>query len=556
MRYPRMVLTLVMALALMVPFVASAQTSSIHHNLFSLGAPLSGGQEVPGPGDPDGFGFARITINLEAGELCFRLSVAHIDAPTAAHIHEAPPGVAGPVVVPLAAPVDGLVNGCVSVDLDLAADIVNNPMNYYVNVHNAPFPAGALRGQLEPINYTPGDAVPTGPQIEVIAEGLDNPRHLNIGPDGMLYVAEAGSGGDQCVTGEGPAGPGEFCYGLTGAITSITTDEDDVSEEVASGFPSVAEPTGMFATGVHDVSLAADGTIYAVLGEAIEYDDPNDDTEIPGLSSTLVRINADGTWTVIADLMAYEAANNPDQGVVADEMGQPTDEPELLSNPYAVLAHDDGVYVIDAGANDLLRVSDDGTVSTYAVFSPQEGTVEDVPPFIPLPPDLPPDFTFPIQSVPTSITVGTDGAFYVGELTGFPFPVDRARVWRVMDENGDGDALDEGETTVFATGFTNIIDVDVAPDGTLYVLEFARQGLLAAEGSGGDDEAAVTGALVRVNADGSNTEVASTGLILPGGLEINADGDIFVSNFSVFPGVGQVDFPETGQVVQVILATQ
>lgn len=481
---------------------------------------------------------------------------SHAQCSYAAHIHEAPPGVAGPVVVPLAAPVDGLVNGCVPVDLDLAADIVNNPMDYYVNVHNAPFPAGALRGQLEPINYTPGDAVPTGPQIEVVAEGLDNPRHLNVGSDGMLYVAEAGRGGDQCVMGEGPEGPGEFCYGPTGAITRIAPVEDGTSEEVASGFPSVAEPTGMFATGVHDVSLATDGTIYAVLGEAIEFDDPDDDTEISGLSSTLVRVNADGTWTVVADLAAYEVANNPDQGMAVDEMGQPTDEPELHSNPYAVLAHDDGVYVIDAGANDLLRVSDDGTVSTYAVFSLQEGTVEDVPPFIPLPPDLPEDFTFPIQSVPTSITVGADGAFYVGELTGFPFPVDRSRVWRVMDENSDGDALDEGETAVFATGFTHIIDIDVAPDGTLYVLEFARQGLLAAEGSGPEDEEAVTGALVLVHADGSHTEVASTGLILPGGLEITAEGEIFVSNFSVFPGVGQEDFPETGQVVQVILPAQ
>ncbi|MDQ3548346.1 MAG: ScyD/ScyE family protein, partial [Chloroflexota bacterium] len=104
------------------------------------------------------------------------------------------------------------------------------------------------------------------PEITVVATGLDNPRHLNSGPDGMLYVAEAGSGGDQCVTGEGPEGPGEFCYGPTGAITSITTDGDDMSEEVVSGFPSVAEPTGMFATGVHDVSRAADGTIYAILG--------------------------------------------------------------------------------------------------------------------------------------------------------------------------------------------------------------------------------------------------------------------------------------------------
>lgn len=114
-----------------------------------LFAPLSGGMEVPGPGDSDGFGFAKIIINPDAGQLCFRLSVTRIDAATAAHIHAGGAGVAGDVVIPLAPPsVDGLIDACVPIDMDVATAILADPAGYYVNVHNVTYPAGALRGQL------------------------------------------------------------------------------------------------------------------------------------------------------------------------------------------------------------------------------------------------------------------------------------------------------------------------------------------------------------------------------------------------------------------------
>ena len=109
---------------------------------------LTGEQEVPVPGDPDGIGFATVTVNPGQGVLCYELSVSGIAPATAAHIHEAPPGVAGPVVVGLQAPTDGSSGGCVEVGRALAKDILKNPADYYVNVHNAEFPGGALRGQL------------------------------------------------------------------------------------------------------------------------------------------------------------------------------------------------------------------------------------------------------------------------------------------------------------------------------------------------------------------------------------------------------------------------
>lgn len=108
---------------------------------------LSGDQEVT-PGDPDGSGTASIRINTRSGQLCYMLRVRGIEPATAAHVHEAPAGSAGPVVVTLQAPTSGQSSGCVKIGREEAEEIVANPEDYYVNVHNDPYPAGALRGQL------------------------------------------------------------------------------------------------------------------------------------------------------------------------------------------------------------------------------------------------------------------------------------------------------------------------------------------------------------------------------------------------------------------------
>ena len=110
---------------------------------------MVGADEAPGPGDPDGTGVAHFTLNQGQGEVCFELEVSNIAPATAAHIHIAPPGSPGAVVVPLTPPTNGSSSGCVSdVDPDLIKAIRQNPGAYYVNVHNADFPAGAIRGQL------------------------------------------------------------------------------------------------------------------------------------------------------------------------------------------------------------------------------------------------------------------------------------------------------------------------------------------------------------------------------------------------------------------------
>ena len=113
---------------------------------------LSGAEEVPGPGDPDGRGTAVITVNVRRSEVCWFIRVRRIGLPaTAAHIHNAVEGVAGPVVVGLTPPgANGVSFGCAAgLAPDLVKAIARHPENYYVNVHNAEFPSGALRGQLD-----------------------------------------------------------------------------------------------------------------------------------------------------------------------------------------------------------------------------------------------------------------------------------------------------------------------------------------------------------------------------------------------------------------------
>jgi hypothetical protein len=107
-------------------------------------------QGVPNQGDLDGSGTAKITLNYGQGTVCWEITVSGITLPAAAaHIHEAPVTAPGPVVVPLSAPdASGSAEGCVSASREEIKEIIQHPEEYYVNVHNSDYPAGALRGQL------------------------------------------------------------------------------------------------------------------------------------------------------------------------------------------------------------------------------------------------------------------------------------------------------------------------------------------------------------------------------------------------------------------------
>jgi hypothetical protein len=138
----------VMLLAGTALLAAGCTTGPQNQNAL-LQVSLTGIQEAPGPGDPDGNGTAEVRVNPARGEVCWNLFVRAIGPATAAHIHRGAAGSAGPVAVPLTTPdANGRSEGCATVDPDVAREIAFQAHLFYLNVHNADHPQGAIRGQL------------------------------------------------------------------------------------------------------------------------------------------------------------------------------------------------------------------------------------------------------------------------------------------------------------------------------------------------------------------------------------------------------------------------
>ena len=334
---------------------------------------------------------------------------------------------------------------------------------------------------------------------QVVATGLDNPRHLSFSSSGDLFVAESGKGG------EGPclAGPeGEACFGLSGAITRVRHGKQT---RVLTGLPSMASKAGGGASGPADVLV--DGRRYSVLlGLG---NDPAARDKLPAtgklLGTLAVGTFGRGAPRAVADLVAYEARVNPDGGAKD-------------TNPTGVEHGRKGGYLIaDAGANALLTVEKGRRghkVSTATTFPKRE---VDAPPI----PGLPPKVA--MESVPTSVAVGPDGAAYVSELTGFPFPKGGSTVWRV-DRHG--------KRTAYATGLTNVTDL-AWYRGRLYAVQLAEAGLLAVP-----QGQLPKGSLVQVSTSGMHEGVVKD-LNAPYGVAFNR-GSAYLTTCAMCAGGGTV----------------
>jgi hypothetical protein len=179
----------------------------------------------------------------------------------------------------------------------------------------------------------------------------------------------------------------------------------------------------------------------------------------------LHRIDGDGEATLIANLFAYEEKFNP-HPVAVD------------SNPFDVEDLGGGeALVADAGGNTLLKIDKHGHIKLVAVLPDEEVSTENAVAL--LGEELPP--TMEAQPVATSIAIGPDGAFYVGELKGFPAPLGESRVWRVEPNARNAKCGQSPLCSVVLDGRTSIVDLAFGPDGRLYVTQIDDRSWLAFE---------------------------------------------------------------------------
>jgi hypothetical protein len=356
-------------------------------------------------------------------------------------------------------------------------------------MRRVPIAAAGITASLLVIAATvPGQAAAT-PSFPVVADGLHNPRQLNVAPGGALYVAEAGQGGSgPCFGG---AEGGRVCFGTTGSIAQV---RHGMVRRVVRNLPSIGdEGTGDSALGPADVVSLGRSRIAFTVGLGT---DPANRQGLPKAGRVLGTIMAANLRTghrhVLADLARHEARTNP------------VDDPD--SDPTGLVRAGGRFLATDSGGNTLVSARASGGTHTVAVF-----------------PDTPlGDSAY--QAVPTDVVRGPDGAFYVTQLTGFPFPKGAANIYRVVRGHAP---------TVYASGLTNLTSLAFSPGGTLYAVQISDEGLA----SGGPP----IGSLLRVAPDGSgqSTSAVASGLFAPYGVAIHRDS-AYVTVCSVCATGGQV----------------
>jgi hypothetical protein len=325
---------------------------------------------------------------------------------------------------------------------------------------------------------------------------------LAFGPDGTLYVAEAGLGGStvgKCTQVIPPVGP--YTGGLTARISKVDTKQNVTT--LTSGLPSSVNAMGAV-LGVGDVAFL-NGDLYAVLaGGGCSHGN----TAFP---NAVIKVNVKtGSWTNVAN-MSQALLNFPAKFTSPDDF-----EPD--GTWYGMINFQGSLYTVEPNHGQVFSVTPGGRVQQVIDISASQGHI-----------------------VPTSL-VATQGVLYVGNLNLFPIDPQWSKVMTIANNvyvpnplPGFGDPFGGfGQWNVVSSkaGFTTIVSMKIGPDGLLYVLElsdFAAQGPTPGMGK-----------VVRVKRSGDIEDVV-TGLTVPTGMTFGPDQRLYVSNLGAAGGsVGQI----------------
>src|SRR3954452_132783 len=319
--------------------------------------------------------------------------------------------------------------------------------------------------------------------VRQFASGMNYPRGLKFGPDGYLYVAESGVGGNLSTVGlctQVPAPVGPMQGGNNGSVARI--DQSGNRTVIAAGFPSESSGVGD-EIGVADVEFF-NGQLYALIagggcshGHAIAAD-----------ANAVARVNSDGSHTMFANISDFVHNNETAHPPTADF------EPDGV--PYSMVAAKGSLFVLEPNHGQVIKIDTSGNMSRLVDISAQFGHI-----------------------VPTAMTY--HGNLYVGNLGLFPITPGSSQILKITPS---------GNISVVARGLTTVLGLAFDADGNLYALEMSSAPGFPNPGAG---------RVVRVNDDGSLQPVV-TSLELPTAMTFGPDGKLYISNWGFGPPLGEI----------------